>query len=132
MILCVVGSRELSTRQRENVVWLIDKVVSAYDLAATKFISGGASGVDTIFEERVMSVGGSFTRYEPGQRRWHGPDGFRARNIRMVEDCDELICIQNFLAHPRLNTPHTEMTYGSGWTYEYAVDSGVVARRYWV
>ena len=86
-------------------------------------ISGGADGIDTLFEEVAETYGytrdnGRFIAHLPANRRWR-PNGYQARNILIAEDCTRLVAIRC----------HASKTYGSGYTADYAERLGKEVRR---
>ena len=70
-------------------------------------VSGGAIGVDKMAEHHAQKRDIPFREHLPKTRDWAG---YKARNRKIVEDCDHLV---------RIFTKRAE-TYGSGWTADYA------------
>jgi hypothetical protein len=79
-------------------------------------ISGGAKGIDTVAATLADKAGLDVIEYVPAVRGWRSgmPDGFEARNKKIAEDCDLLVCIRD----------KNSKTYGSGWTRDYAIKLG--------
>jgi hypothetical protein len=133
VILAIVGSRELSDGQAEAARLLITSFIRYYDnirVDELKVISGGADGVDTIALQAAWELDVNFEEFRPTAEELKLPGfaAFKPRNIRVAETCDNLICVQSVLAHPRI----AETTYGAGWTYDYAKSIRKIAQRYWV
>lgn len=117
VILAVVGSVEF---ERPEADVLAAQIIATWlsTLQPIRVVSGGAKGVDTIAKEIGGHFGyridnGSFVEYLPKHRRWE-PDGFKARNILVADDCTHLLSIRC----------HASRTYGSGWTADYAERHG--------
>lgn len=123
MKLAIVGSRELSSSQRDQVQFLLGAVVAFWRQAGANLviISGGAIGVDSIAAQRATVEDVSLKQYLPDNKWWH-PNGFRDRNIKIAEECDELICIRSVKSK----------SYGSGWTADYAEKIGRTVWRFYV
>ena len=68
-------------------------------------ISGGADGIDSLAAESAVAHGIAFEEYLPRYPRWE-PEGYKARNQRIAQDCDVLVCIRS----------RTAKTFGSSWT----------------
>lgn len=82
-------------------------------------VSGGARGVDTIAREEAEAAGVPVVEHLPARQRWG--DGYRPRNLRIVEDCTHLLRV----------ACRESTTYGSGWTADRAEEAGrVVERRF--
>jgi len=58
-------------------------------------ISGGAEGVDKIAIEVAKNLGYETQVYSPKEKKWEPPtkDGYKARNIQIANECNELFCI---------------------------------------
>lgn len=82
-------------------------------------ISGGATGIDAIAHWVAVGVGVEIIEHLPENRRWE-PDGYKARNILIAEGCTHLLCIRH----------HASVTYGSGWTADYAERLGRIVERH--
>lgn len=50
-------------------------------------------GVDIYAEEIAADMGIPTIIHAPKSRRWDGPDGFKARNLRIAEDSDEVLVV---------------------------------------
>lgn len=82
-------------------------------------ISGGAPGVDTISVQAAKDLGVPTAEFHPRRRVWAGPDGFRARNIKVGDVCTRAM---------RISCVDTR-TYGSGWTVDRIEKLGKPVRR---
>jgi hypothetical protein len=71
-------------------------------------VTGDAPGIDQLVWDICQNLEMPCDPLAPQQRHWE-PRGFKARNIRIAEECDEMLCIRD---------PEST-TYGSGWTAEY-------------
>jgi len=82
-------------------------------------VSGGAFGIDelAIVWAEVLHI--PYEEFLPTNNRWE-PDGFKERNIQIVEACTRLVCIRHYLAK----------TYGSGWTADHAERNRIPVERY--
>lgn len=106
MRLAIVGNTCLrGNQQAHNAV----KLVIAH-FQPTLIISGGAIGVDTMAKDEADAIGIPTDIKLPRVNRWDGPHGYKARNIEIAENCDALV---------RIWSPRS-LTYGSGWTADYA------------
>lgn len=123
MKLAIVGSTDLTDKQREDAAFLITCVLLGY--LPQKVISGGAVGIDQMAIAAAEAMGGTETQvFLPEVERWYGDGkkGFKARNIEIAEACDELVAIRSLQSK----------TYGSGWTADYAENLGKKVRRFYV
>lgn len=113
MLLAVVGSTNITDKQRGIASVIIDGFFFAY--LPELVISGGALGIDSLARGRVTAWNRAqewninFMEFLPRNQRWE-PEGFKERNIKIVEECTDLLCIRT-----RQST-----TYGSGWTADQA------------
>lgn len=116
--LAIVGTRllecpndELRARQR------IEQAI--HRLKPAVIISGGAKGVDTIAEQVALSLGyseaeGTLVIHRPKVKRFHGPGGYRERDLLIATECTHLL---------RLSCKEAT-TYGSGFTADEAERQG--------
>jgi len=117
MRLAIVGSTKFAEWWGIHAAHgIASHVVSHY--APTLIISGGAEGVDTIAEEIADARGIPKKIFLPDIHRWE-PDGYKARNILIAQECTHLLAIRCSKA----------TTYGSGWTADYAESIGVTVQR---
>lgn len=123
MKLAIVGSVDLTEKQREDAQWLISVILRGYGGSRKiKVISGGAQGIDQM---AIAAAWGLETQeILPDVDKWDPPGqrGYKARNIEIAQECDELIAIRSLQSK----------TYGSGWTADYAEKLGKKVRRYYV
>lgn len=116
--LAIVGSRryaddrQAAARARHTITGAL----SHYDPAVV--ISGGARGIDQLAAELARSAGIDVVEHLPEHRRWT-PDGYRERNLAIVDDCSHLLAI----IHPDATS------YGAGWTADRAVEAGKTVHR---
>jgi hypothetical protein len=118
VILAIVGSRVLRPAQADTAHITIRAYINLLlaSFPDLKVISGGAEGVDAIAKVEAYKAGleDRFEEYLPTVRSWDAPGGYRARNDRIARDCDAILCLQTLQAE----------TYGSGWTFERAIEYG--------
>lgn len=110
MTLAIVGSAELTAEQVAAAKFILAHVFTRYQ--PTKVVSGGAPGIDTLAERAARYRGIEFEKFLPAEKNWER--GFKPRNIKIAEACDQLVRIVS----------STAKTYGSGWTRDYAEDIG--------
>jgi len=119
----VVGSTDLlAPGGWDRADWLIRQAIIR--LRPAVMISGGAPGIDSLAEYigglfGYTEAAGTMIVHRPRHQRW-APDGFKARNLLIAQDCTHLLRI----------TCYRSRTYGSGWTADRAEEAGAeVARR---
>lgn len=116
MILAVVGTRKMTPtleKYAHLIIW--------HEITSGKWesgVTGDAPGIDTLFRDICWSEQRWCQVLEPANRRWE-PDGYKDRNMKIVDTCDGLISIR----HPG------SATYGSGWTANYAERCGKLLAR---
>lgn len=76
-------------------------------------ISGGAIGIDTLARFCAEGMEIPVKEHLPNNKRWE-PDGYKARNILIAEDCTHLLALRC----------HQSRTYGSGFTADHAEKLG--------
>jgi len=118
MILAVVGSQDI--KSEHTVVRFLTNLF--IEKEPDTFVSGGARGIDTIAENLFRSLYPYTPRkiYRAKVYRWDHPEGFKTRNKKIAEICDELVCIRSY----------NSATYGSGWTADYAERLGKTVYRF--
>lgn len=110
MLLAVVGS----TKVTDNQLDLASKIIRGFLLEVPRLvISGGALGIDTLALEIANEYDIPRRVHLPNNNRWE-PDGYKARNLLIAEDCTHLLCIRT----------SQSTTYGSGWTADRAEEMG--------
>jgi hypothetical protein len=118
--LAVVGSTNITDKQRGLASVIIDGFFFTYQPFSV--VSGGAVGIDSLAKGRVIAWNRDhghkgwaidFDEFLPENHRWE-PDGFKARNLKIAEDCTHLLCIRT----------QQSTTYGSGWTADRAEELG--------
>jgi predicted Rossmann fold nucleotide-binding protein DprA/Smf involved in DNA uptake len=109
MILAIVGSRTLTTPQIFEVQTICRDFICAYtpDLV----ISGGAEGVDSIAVYVAQDLFVPFEEFLPEGKGWLF---YKRRDAEMAEECDTLLMVRS----------RQSLTYGSGWTADYAESLG--------
>lgn len=120
MILAMVGSDNVYVSRSPS---LIDFITNIFiDKEPNIFLSGGARGID-IHSEMIFRK--LFPRKEvyifrPKNFHWEGTGGFKERNLKIAQTCDELVCIRH----------HKSESFGSGWTAIQAEKLGKKVTRY--
>jgi len=116
--LAIVGSTQFADDEPAAVkaALLIRKVITREEPDVV--ISGGAPGIDSLAAMTAAEMGVPVTEHLPQHKRWE-PDGFKARNLLIAQDCTHLLAIR----HP------DSTTYGSGWTADCAERMGKRVRR---
>jgi len=84
-----------------------------------ELVSGGADGIDELAVFWATGLEIPYQEFLPVNKRWE-PDGYKSRNIQIVEACTRLIRISH----------HMASTYGSGWTTDYAERQRIPVERY--
>lgn len=112
MILAIVGSVLLDEGEQTKVAEGLMEL-AIHKTFPDKIISGGADGIDTVAERVATWLQIPFKKYLPENKRWE-PNGFKARNIRIAEECTHMLCIRT----------SQSKTFGSGWTANYAEELG--------
>jgi YspA, cpYpsA-related SLOG family len=117
--LAIVGSRSLDGNL--DALRVIRHVLDDYQArhADLVVVSGGARGIDCMAAAEARRRGLQVVEHRPKGRSWRH---YRERNLRIVEDCDELVRI----ADPR------SRSYGSGWTRDRAREFGRPTTEYTV
>lgn len=108
-ILAIVGSTDWKGAEESlaQAQALIVRTLS--ESRPDRVISGGAPGIDKIAVIIAKSMGIPTEEFPPRFRRW-APNGFKARNIIIVQECTRLLCIRSKVSR----------TYGSGWAADLA------------
>lgn len=117
-ILAVVGSVKFAHPDGRSIAEQIirDELGSRRPDVVT---SGGAAGVDTLGERAAADRGIATAIFRPQVNRWHGPSGFRSRNLQIAHTCTRalrIVCAGS-------------TTYGSGWTVDEAQRMSKPVRR---
>lgn len=111
MRLAVVGSVNINEDQLKFAKAVIQGVLIFY--MPELVISGGAVGIDSLAENEAVLLNLKTEIHYPEFPRWE-PNGYKARNIKIAEDCTHLLCIRT----------QQSTTYGSGWTADHAEGLG--------
>lgn len=110
MRLAVVGSTNVTHPQ----LFLASKIIAGFLIEKPSLvISGGAVGIDSLSEAMAQKYDIPMSIYYPENNRWD-PEGYKERNLKIVEDCTHLLCIRS----------SQSTTYGSGWTADRAEEMG--------
>lgn len=122
-ILAIVGSADFDVRRAaasgrfEAELLILD----AYRRHRPRlFVSGGAVGIDSMAETLMDGYNVPKNIHRPKVKRFHGPGGYRERDIWIAEDCEHLVRIAS----------STTRTYGSGFTADYAASLGKLVERH--
>lgn len=125
MKIAVVGtSLNLTDNEERDIRQLIALSLKNYT-SNDVIISGGAKGVDSIAIEIAQGLGLKTEVYKPKNQNW---SAFKARNLKIAKDCDELCCIsvpvhkQKCYHHDGGLADH-EKTAGC-WTMRKALEMG--------
>ena len=120
MKLGIVGSRSLDGSEMAMTI-----IRHMLDLYKPELVITGSpeefKGVDGMAARAAREAGIPVELKLPKFRRWT-PDGFRERNMEIVEAADRLVCIRD---------PESR-TYGAGWTLDYARRAGKPTNEYLV
>lgn len=109
MRLAIVGSVVLAGNA--DAQRLIEDAIARWK--PTVVVSGGADGIDTMAVETAKRLGIDTCEHLPENGRW-APNGYKARNLIIAQDCDVLVRIVAFASK----------TYGSGWTRDQVARLG--------
>jgi len=97
MRVAIVGTSHINTDQeKRDVKRLCSTILSKYEPKDTTIITGGAIGVDSIAQEVALILRFKTKVYRPEIQFWEddkGKTGFKTRNLKIANDCDELYCI---------------------------------------
>jgi len=118
-ILAIVGSTYFAQDVHSLIVarrWIIGHLNRN---RPDMIVSGGAAGIDKVAVLIAKELDIAYQEFFPQNDRWE-PEGFKERNIQIVEACTRLICIRHYLAK----------TYGSGWTADHAERNRIPVKRY--
>lgn len=116
MRLAVVGSVNITPEQRSLAFDIVEGFVVVKQPLV--IISGGAKGIDNVADQVAYVRRVTFIEHLPKTNRWE-PEGYKERNLKIVEDCTHLLCIRS----------SQSTTYGSGWTADRAEEMGRVVWR---
>lgn len=137
--LAVVGSTALGgPRSRQIIMAAIERH------GATKIVSGGAKGIDSLAAAIGRELGLEVDERKPDIEQWaskcrieeHGGlklpvviKGYQARNQEIAENCDVLLRIAWDPAE-QLRVTRRKPTYGSGWTRDQALKCNVLCEEF--
>lgn len=96
-----------------------------------EIITGDASGIDEMVSNLQFTNGIKTTVFKTLEKHWEGKYGFKNRNVKIAESCDELVCItvqtkNGKCYHCKMNHQRT----GGCWTMKYAKSLGKPVRLY--
>ena len=123
--ICIVGDSERSYRtdiHQVSAINEINKIILAHPNDV--FISGHSvrGGIDMLAEKLCEM----FVPYPPLTQDW---EGYKCRNIDMVNACDKLYCIvirgDSYCYHHNVKTHHPS---GACWTEKYASKLGKITK----
>lgn len=129
MKLAIVGTSHLSDNEandaRKAIIFRIrDAQKEMIDNEEVEILTGDAEGIDRLVREIAIEQRLDLKVFCSKQKHWEGYGGFRERNIRIAEQCDEITSIVTKVKkedcyHHKLSTiPHERS--GGCWTMEYA------------
>lgn len=118
-VLAIVGSTDWTGAEEDFVRAQALIAHTLTDSRPDKVISGGAHGIDAVAIAIAKAMGIPTQEFPPRFRRW-APNGFKARNIVIVQECTRLVVIRSSVSK----------TYGSGWTADLAERRGKPVERY--
>jgi hypothetical protein len=84
----LTGNEEADTRKACGLI--LNQMIKEWGTSELIFISGGASGVDTIAETTANGLGIKCEIYKPTEKNW---DAYKVRNIKIAESCDVIYCL---------------------------------------
>lgn len=95
MKIAIVGASKIFTKDEErDVRQFCTNIIKTFP-PNVMIISGGAEGVDKIAIEVAKNLGYETDVYLPKVKKWDPPtkNGYKARNIQIANECNELFCI---------------------------------------
>lgn len=114
MILAIVGTRHFGNHRMFHYAELVirnevvyggwDKIITGARRAGGEIVV--TEGIDRLAWSVCKAEGRDCELFVAETCTWDAPDGYRARNTRLAEAADHLLCIRD---------PESK-TYGSGWT----------------
>lgn len=99
MRIAIVGTSDLNEKEEVLVRDLCSKLLNTAKKVSGEEItvlSGGAKGVDSIAVEVAKKLGNKVIEFKPDISDWEdidGKKGYKSRNIKIAQECDELYCI---------------------------------------
>ena len=84
MVLAIIGSRSF------NDMELLEEKLSEYVGKATRVVSGGAKGADSLAERWAFRYGCDLSIHLPDWKKHSKKAGF-IRNIEIINECDECV-----------------------------------------
>jgi hypothetical protein len=125
-ILAIVGSRDVN---KAGGLKAIQDAIERHKPLV--IVSGGAKAsgasrlrglisIDEEAEKLGHELGIQVVSFRPTTYQFHGPGGFKERNIKIGDLCQCLVRIAS----------STTTTYGSGWTADYAMNAGKNVERF--
>ncbi len=132
MKIAIVGTSRLNEHMERDVQQYVNYILDqakkehGHDLIV---VSGGATGVDTIAEDMAKQKDIDTHIFKPEINEWEPEDGsigFKARNLQIAEDCDELYCFPTYLFNTSCyHCPSEKHQAGGGcWTAKKAKEKG--------
>ena len=132
--IAIVGASDLTESQELSAIQICAEIIQfqLYSSNQHCVISGGAVGIDTIAIEVAKKLGLETKIYFPEVNQWedlNGQQGYKSRNLEIVEACDKLYCISvpfhniECYHHGGKKTITHEKT-AACWTMQRAIDAG--------
>jgi len=124
MKIAIVGSSHLSDTEevdtRKYCGLILNSLIKKCGSNDITFISGGASGVDTIAETTAKDLGLKTIIHKPLEYKWE--NGYKPRNMIIAQECDVLYCLPTKVKLTpcyHCEEKDHEVT-GGCWTMKYA------------
>lgn len=128
MKVAIVGTSTLTEHERKMAIDII--VHELLREPGVGIITGDANGVDEAVRN-TRSPDASLTVVKALDKHWEGKHGYKSRNTKIVEECDELICITTRTRTQKCyhcNLDHQRT--GGCWTANLAGSLGKHTRTY--
>ncbi len=130
--IAIVGSSKLDEYQLKDALSILQTELNYRDgHNYTEIITGDAKGID----ELARRFTGLFTNLGlticPCKNKEWEPNGFKERNIKIANSCDELICIaSHYKTEKCYHCKDDHQRTGGCWTMKYAKKLGKPTRLY--
>jgi len=124
MKVAIVGSSRLTDTEeadaRKYCGLILNSLIKEWGEDDITFVSGGASGVDTIAETTAKGLGLKTIIHKPLEYKWE--NGYKPRNMKIAQECDVLYCLPTKVKLTpcyHCEEKDHEVT-GGCWTMKYA------------